>query len=146
MTHCEAEAQALHLRAQLRDSAPVWRDFEIVPAGIYLGVPRARAADAAVWAAPQRSRADDLARMQTPTVAAAMHYRRQVLSVLLHMVAMHRTPRELARLEHDMLGSTLRLLVSAMPTQESIGLVGGGGTSQQRRRWCTLLGRGARGS
>lgn len=111
--HWEAAAQAAQMRAQLQEGVPEWHDFEVVPSGVYLGVPLGRASDDEVWATPfakWRARADELIRLQMPTVAAAAHYAQSVLPVLLYLAGMYNVPRAVAQLERDALCRLVRLL------------------------------------
>lgn len=105
------------LRAHLQEGAPEWHEFELVPTGKCLGIPLGRATEDKVWIAPLakwHARADTVARMQMPGVAATVHYRQRVLLVVLHVSGMYRAPLELARLERDTLGRMLRLPGGAM--------------------------------
>lgn len=109
-----------------------------------------------------RARADEPAGMQMPAVASAARYSQRVLPVLMYTAGMCRAPLELARLERDALGRTLRFPGSTMPARghwclRQWGFADFGDvavacavefatraqvTEVQRRRLCTLPGRG----
>lgn len=109
---------ATKLRTQLCEGAPEWRDFEIVMMGIYLGVPLGRALEVHHVAFAGRrvgahEKADSRGVIAVPTANAP---------ALLYIAGVHRAPREVARLELDVLGRTLRLPSSAMPIRGQWGL------------------------
>lgn len=109
----------------VQEGAPEWNDFEIAPSGKYLGVPLGRATEADVLAAPLakwRTRADGIAHVHMPPVAARVLHRQRVLPVLLYVAGMYRAARDLARLERDASCRILRLAGSVVRMRWNLDL------------------------
>lgn len=130
VAHSAPQEQAQLLRDRLTAATPGWSDFDVAPAGNYLGVPLGRDWAAEAWAGPLEKwsvRVSAMVPHGMPAVAAATHYRSRTLLVLLYTAGMFAAPRSLARLERDALGRLLRLPGSALPItgQHDLRLWGG---------------------
>lgn len=101
----------------------MWRAFDVVTAGTYLGILLGRADTAEAWVGPLakwRERETDMVALGMPSVASATHYKVLLLPVLLCVAGMFCAPRELARNERrDAIGDGLSFRIWRSHVQRS---------------------------